>query len=272
MAKRPWKRSVNFDVIEERRPILAQAFAIQGVSLDRLRARRAFCVEQQKERQEQGHIVRNGRERFVRDKLAGWRVAGGCRVILQPFLIESESNALQQLSQARVAGLRHTGKFAAEHRAGICDGLELTDLSAGSAGIPLRDRAAPMDDLLMNCVAPFNPELRSRNPQQVDAACQTDAVREGQFRTGAGQIIRNDETHRTIRYVTCKVSRSGEQHGCGAGMGCRDERFAGLRNEVEQTHLKRNRLGLHSGQAARKTLKSLPVAINIHFVGDFGCR
>ena len=125
MAKRPWKRSVNFDVIEERRPILAKAFAIQGVSLDRLRARRAFCVEQQKERQEQGHIVRNGRERFVRDKLAGWRVAGGCRVILQPFLIESESNALQQLSQARVAGLRHTGKFAAEHRAGICDGLEL---------------------------------------------------------------------------------------------------------------------------------------------------
>jgi hypothetical protein len=52
LAGIPWKRCVNFDVIKERRPILPQALAVQSASLNRLRPRRAFRIEQQEKRQQ----------------------------------------------------------------------------------------------------------------------------------------------------------------------------------------------------------------------------
>jgi hypothetical protein len=75
------KVGVRLDMIEKRRAIFYRALAIQLISLDWNRARRPFCIQQQKECQQQRDVMRHTRQRFAHDLFARFCVRRAISIV-----------------------------------------------------------------------------------------------------------------------------------------------------------------------------------------------
>jgi hypothetical protein len=100
----------------------------------------------------------------------------------------------------------------------------------------LRNGSALANDLLMNCIAPFDPDPRRRNSYQIETAGKAVAVRERQLRAGTSQIIRDDKTERAFSDSLREIAGPIHSHGRAVRAWHDNERFAGLSNEIKQSH------------------------------------
>ena len=115
---------MHFDMIEQRRAISCQTPAIEDAPLDRYRSRCSLGVQQQKECEKQWNVMCDGSKRFSNDVLARIRIPCGFLIVLQPPVVEPESNPLEQITHAGIVGLRQAGTFASQHPAAVRGRLE----------------------------------------------------------------------------------------------------------------------------------------------------